>query len=224
MELHFFPGQDLIIVKNKSGHITYRFEAMGGPSTLGDDPRMTEQPTTAGHYIIDKAHAYRTPTWTWSTIAWGTLLMDKPAKPPAKPDVWYRLRNGKWASLLKDHGIKRQDVIAQNEYLYGKNVFPKVPKTWIFNDFGPIAIRYFKDLNNNGKLDGRETLSGEMFHTTPDNEAEHALKKPVRLYPSHGCIHLKPADRDQLFAIGAFKRGTQFTVHKYTERFTGAIK
>ncbi|GAA3916134.1 L,D-transpeptidase [Litoribacillus peritrichatus] len=126
--------------------------------------------------------------------------------------------------MLKDHGIERQDVIKQHESLYGKDVSPKVPKTWIFNDFGPVAIRYFKDLNNNGKLDGRETLSGEMFHTTPDNEAEYAQKLPVRLYPSHGCIHLKPTDRDKLFSIGAFKRGTLFTVHKYTERFTGSIK
>ncbi|GAA3916142.1 hypothetical protein GCM10022277_08530 [Litoribacillus peritrichatus] len=47
---------------------------------------MAEQPTTAGTFIIDKAHAYRTPTWAWSAIKWGTLLMDKPAKPPATPD------------------------------------------------------------------------------------------------------------------------------------------
>jgi hypothetical protein len=35
-------------------------------------------------------------------------------------------------------------------------------------------IRYFEDKNNNRKLDGKEQLSGEMNHTTPDNEAATA--------------------------------------------------
>ncbi len=41
---------------------------------------------------------------------------------------------------------------------------------------------------------------------------------PVNFVPSHGCIHLKPADRDKIFALGAFKPKTSFTVHKYNER------
>ncbi len=58
-----------------------------------------------------------------------------------------------------------------------------------------------------------------MFHTTPENEAEEATGSTIRLVPSHGCIHLKPNDRDRLFTLGAFKRGTSFTVHKYHERY-----
>lgn len=106
--------------------------------------------------------------------------------------------------------------MARHKELYGKKL---VPETWVFNDFGPIAIRWFKDLNGNKVLDGKERLSGQMFHTTPDNEAEVVLAAPVRLTPSHGCIHLKPNDRDRLFTIGAFKRGTSFTVYKYHERY-----
>lgn len=222
MELHFFPGQNLIVVRNKLKLITHRFEAMGGPPTTGKDPIMPEQPTTAGRYLIDSTHAYRTPTWALSSIKWGTRLKDK----PAINDVWYELgaaRSGIWGSILKDKGIDRKSIIEFNEALYGKDVTPKVPETWIFNDFGPIAIRYFKDINKNGVLDGSETLSGEMLHTTPANEAQHKQGLPVRLHPSHGCVHLKPADRDTLFAIGAFRRGSPFVVHKYTERFTGTI-
>ncbi|MGI2178415.1 hypothetical protein [Shewanella frigidimarina] len=100
--------------------------------------------------------------------------------------------------------------------LYGKAI---VPESWVFNDFRPIAIRWFKDLNGNKLLDSIESLSGQIFHTTSDNEAETTLGSPVHLRLSHGCIHLKPNDRNRLFAIGAFKRGTSFTVHQYHERY-----
>lgn len=212
MEIHFYPGQDLLVV-NKDGSRFARFEAMGGPAKIGNDPYMAEEPTWPGQYIIDKAEAYRTPTWSTSKLVWGTKLRDM----PSKLDVWYALPSGKWGSLNQLFGGNvRDDIMDMYKELYGKR---KVPTTWVFNDFGPIAIRWFKDLNGNKILDGKETLSGQMFHTTPNNEAEVALKMPVRLIPSHGCIHLKPNDRIRLFTIGAFKRGTSFTVHKYNERY-----
>jgi hypothetical protein len=138
-----------------------------------------------------------------------------PGKPSGKPDVWYQVRGGQWASVSKDHGISRQDIVDLHKDLYGTAT---VPSTWIFNDFGPLAIRWFKDLNGNRKLDGGERLSGQMFHTTPENEAQQALGKPVLLGPSHGCIHLKPADRNKLFHQGASKPKTVFIVHRYHER------
>lgn len=64
------------------------------------------------------------------------------------------------------------------------------------------------------------SLSGKMFHTTPENEAQHARGLPVQMVPSHGCIHLKPVDRDIITAYGAFKPKTIFIVHEYSERFT----
>ncbi len=100
--------------------------------------------------------------------------------------------------------------------LYNRN---GVPATWVFNDFGPLAIRWFKDLNGNRKLDKNERLSGQMFHTTAENEAQHARRARLQMVPSHGCIHLKPQDRETLFVIGAFKPGTTFIVHPYHDRF-----
>ena len=210
MHLEFYPGQHLLAVI-ESGKVIARYEAYGGPPTIGTDPNMPEEPTTAGMYVIDQAHPYRTPTWPLSSIKWGTPLRDM----PGKPDVWYQVRGGQWASVGKDHGISRQDIVDLHKDLYGTAT---VPSTWIFNDFGPLAIRWFKDLNGNRKLDGSERLSGQMFHTTPENEAQHALGKPVLLGPSHGCIHLTPADRNRLFHQGAFKPKTVFIVHRYHER------
>ena len=130
--------------------------------------------------------------------------------------VLYQLPSGAWGSILKDFGITPANIKKRNDELYG---IKAVPGTWIFNEFGPVAIRWFKDLNGNKILDGKERLSGQMFHTTPYDEMRHTKKKPVRLVASHGCIHLKPAERDILFAIGAFKPKTDFIIHAYNEKF-----
>ena len=211
MELHFYPGQKLLVVLDKF-IVHGRFEAWGGPASIGNDPRMPEEPTWPGEYVIDKAHAYRTNTWPLSRIAWGTPLRDM----PGQNDVWYQLPGGKWGSIKADTGITRNDIVNLNFNLYNARM---VPRQWVFNDFGPVAIRWFKDLNGNRILDGKERLSGQMFHTTQKNEAQHTRGLPIAMAPSHGCIHLRPVDRDRLFAVGAFKPGTRFVVRKYYEKY-----
>lgn len=212
MELHFYPGQHLLLAK-KNRAIVGRFEAWGGPASIVQHPNaMPEEPTWAGRYVIDKAEAYITPSWAASRIKWGTYLKDM----KAKHDVYYQLPSGSWGSIAKDFNISRDIILGWHKNLYGKEI---VPTSWIFNDFGPIAIRWFKDLNGNKLLDAGEVLSGQMFHTTPVNEMQHATNKPVLLSPSHGCIHLKPAERDMLIAMGAFKPKSIFVICAYHERF-----
>ena len=209
MELHFYPGRKKLIVKD-DGKVKWRIEAWGGPKKVGTDPHMAEHPTTAGKYLIHSVKAYNTPTWPMSKIKWGTTLKDM----PVKKDVWYKLSSGKWGSIKNDLGISRDEIIQYYHLLYKSR---RVPKTWVFNDFGPLAIRYYVDNNNNMILDKNEKLSGEMIHTTPDNEAQTQSGNKVVLAPSHGCIHIKPRDRNLLQGINAFKKGTIFVVHKYNE-------
>lgn len=212
MTLHFYPGQHLLVVRDK--RTTRRFEAWGGPAKVVPHPgrNKDEEPTWPGTYIIDQAKPYVTPTWGTSVIKWGTPLKDLGE---TTNDVLYQLPSGKWGSIKKDFpGTTRQAIIKKYRELYNQQ---KVPATWVFNDFGPVAIRWFKDLDGNRKLNGNERLSGQMFHTTAENEAEHARKQRLKMVSSHGCIHLKPQDRDTLFIIGAFKPGTIFIVHPYHE-------
>lgn len=210
MELHFYPGQHLLALKQDKT-IKFRFEAWGGPATVVAAPNMAEEPTWPGTYIIHSTQAYTTPTWGWSKIKWGTPLQDR----KDIDDIYYQLPSKKWASLKSDLGITR-DQVRNLHFMYYKNLI--VPAKWIFNDFGPISIRWFKDLNGNKILDKNERLSGQMFHTTPQNEAENSLGSKVNLMPSHGCIHLKPSDRDKLISLGAFKPKTTFVVHPYHEK------
>lgn len=134
----------------------------------------------------------------------------------AKGDVWYELRNKNWGSIKADYGISRTQIIEEYYRLYGEL---KIPEVWVFNDFGPIAIRYFEDKNNNRRLDGNEKLSGEMIHTTPDDEAATRGGRAFTLSESHGCVHIRPADRLRLTGAGVFEIGTPFVVHSYSEAF-----
>ena len=68
------------------------------------------------------------------------------------------------------------------------------------------------------KLNGAE-LSGQMIHTTPDNEAATARGQVFSLSQSHGCVHIRPDDRTRLIGAGVFKIGTPFIVHSYAESF-----
>lgn len=207
--LHFFPGPKILIYA-KAGKIVGQFKAVGGPEK--EQPKtgaeMPAGPTNAGHYLIEKMEAYHTPSWGRSNIAWGTPLQDK------GNDVWYQLKNGIYASVQRDFKISRKDIMEWHLELYKQEI---VPNTWVFNDFGPLAVRYYKDLNKNGKQDTNEPLEGEMIHTTPENEAQTENGESVELGESHGCIHVRPVDRDTLKKLGAFKSGVPFTVHPYNE-------
>lgn len=211
--LHFFPGPRVLIWR-VNGKIVLRGEAWGGadPDPANPDPTMEPRRTTPGHYVVHSYAPYRTNTWAHSKLKWGTPLKVVSgevyyATGKSGAGAWKKLNdlipNMTPARLQKAHRI-----------LFGKDV---VPDTWVFNDFGPKAVRYFRDKNHNKKLDEGESLSGEMIHTTPDNEGQVVKGEDVTLGFSHGCVHVNPIERDQFHAAGAFKRGTDFIVHKYTE-------
>ncbi|HVT08035.1 MAG TPA: hypothetical protein VHO67_11295 [Polyangia bacterium] len=118
--------------------------------------------------------------------------------------------------------VTTADIQHEYERLYGRTGLydpdgDRIPDRWVFNDFGPWAVRYFADKNRDGRLDGGERLSGEMIHTTPEDEAQNARGERVHLAESHGCIHVSPRGRDKLLAVGAFQPGTELIIHTYQE-------
>jgi len=238
--LHYYPGHfhkasDIIsgtvdtrgggglLVFIRDGKIIYKSEAWGGLSKKYADPLggVDYTPTPSGNFVLDTPAAYRTKSWLMSEIKWGTPIKDVPSernlKEENKTDVWYRLPNGKWASVFKDFGIPRVTIIEFHNDLYHTR---KLPSTWVFNAFGPIAIRFFKDLNGNKKRDKNEPLDGSMFHTTAENEAELKQGNTITMGNSHGCIHMNPSDRNQLTALKAFRGGMDLIIHPYNKKFT----
>jgi hypothetical protein len=238
-EVHFYPG-DRLLVYLVDGKLKLHAGARGGPAHKKPRARaesMAAEPTDAGEFVIDGFDTYSTDSWPWSKIPWGTPI--RPSRTHAGK-IEYKSSSGTWRPLTiwiteevpGPHETTRtvrvlvDAEMVRNRYedLYKKR--GEFPEKWVFNDFGPVAVRYFRDKNKNRKRDANEHLEGKMFHTTPDNEAESYLADqnpnrviPINLGESHGCIHIRPADLREFREKGAFRQGMPLIVHRYDEIF-----
>jgi hypothetical protein len=191
------------------------YDAKGGPAEpYFDDSGRKADPTTAGTYVLDRCtqHVSR-QRYSGSKIAWGTPLRDDGKRVTA-------LIEGHWRSVEEITGMSRADVIAYYARLYKKE---EVPGKWLFNDFGHLTCYYFRDENHDGRLGAGEKVMADMLHSTPDDEAETASprrlfdgrEKVIKLTTSHGCIHVRPKDIDDMRRRRFLGRGTLFVVHEY---------
>jgi len=223
--LHFYPGARRIVWVVR-GAAALNAEAWGGQEVPDGSNFGLMRPhrTTPGRFVIHSYGPYRTNSWPMARIPWGT---------PLKVEGTGALKHVVFQTGTTHQTWKRvESLIPQATYLglqgYYRMLYGDsgrydpdrdgIPDRWVFNEFGPKAVRYFKDLNNDGVLDGNEHLMGDMIHTVPSNEAETLLKDPIKYTVSHGCVHIAPRDRDRLLSAGAFKKGTTFIVHGYNER------
>ncbi|MFT3936535.1 MAG: L,D-transpeptidase [Chitinophagaceae bacterium] len=203
---------------------TTSFPAYGGPANKGTGADGFETgPTRPGRFVIHSISKFSSQRYKdWSGIKWNTpLRVHNGAVQINTNGIWINLSKADPSSHWYYNGENKTyeqqiiDIIqARYKDLYG---ISKVPDKWVFNDFGHATIQYFKDLNNNYLLDGKEFVMGDMIHTTPDNEAATTLQKPFKLVASHGCVHVRPNDMDQLIASGFVKKGQVIEIHPYTE-------
>ncbi len=242
-EVHFYPGShEMIYLVN--GEPKVLAEAWGGPPHAippAKGEKMAREPTSAGEFVIAGTEAYRTDTWGTSKIPWGTPI--RRSKTDARK-IEFRTESGKWKPLsmmitrtiYDDNNQPRDETvpltvgILMSWYMdnYRSSLFPS---TWLLNDFGPIAVRYFQDRNKNRRLDAGEKLEGRMIHTTPENEATTFLNeknplapRPIDLDPSHGCIHIRPIDLRSFLKNGAFRYGMPLIIHYYDESYSGSLR
>lgn len=176
------------------------FDAVGGPqnATMGHDGNM-KTPTEEGRFVVGYIGKHRSLNryGISSEVAWGGPLREH----EGRVQVYV---NKSWIDLSKYakayHGYTEENILQfikdWNQELTGEK--NKLPDSWIFNDFGHLTIKYFKDTNNNYIKDGNEYLRGDFIHTTPQDEMDTLQGKAVSLSGSHGCIHIKPNDMDVL--------------------------
>lgn len=195
------------------------YDAVGGPEKTGvDSAGNSYGPTDAGKYVLHGCGPHVSPTYkAWSTIPWGSQL---------------KFHNGEFLVKYKGKWIRPQDV---NEFgptteeiqkRYNKPPSDNglgmmgSPSKWVFNDFGHTTCKFFRDVNNNRKLDSKakEHIHTEYIHTTPDNEAQTVKGEKVELYESHGCIHVVPADIDDMIRKGYMRKGNIVKIHTYKEK------
>jgi hypothetical protein len=223
-QIHFFPlPKRLLWTVGKK--IMMDVDAWGGVQGVPhhhyrNDPvdgGMRPQPTTPGSYVISGWRPYQTHSWEFSRIPWGTeLRLDSSGQhvlynTGTMLNAWRQVE-----SIMPDATVgwvrrNFHDLWGGNRR-YDRNG-DGIPDVWVFNDFGPIAINYFRDPNRNRMRDGGEKMMGEMVHTTPQDEGRTDQGKPVRLASSHGCIHVRPADLAGFLRQGAVKVGELLVVH-----------
>lgn len=76
---------------------------------------------------------------------------------------------------------------------------------WIFNDFGQWSWNMTK----------RGHRTAFYLHTTPRDEMTY--DSPVDLQQSHGCLHIRPGDRNQMEGQGYLKSGRELQVMPYSK-------
>jgi hypothetical protein len=81
----------------------------------------------------------------------------------------------------------------------------KLPPAWNLNDFG----KWSWNLRRNG------AHTAYYIHTTPPDEAASASNQRLLLTQSHGCIHIQPADRDEMMRKGYLGAGIAVEVKPY---------
>ncbi|WDF53946.1 hypothetical protein [Mucilaginibacter sp. KACC 22063] len=220
------------------------YDAHGGPQKkVHSKHDYTATPTDSGRFVIHtiEKHISKLRYFWFSAIPWGAGLRNI-------NDVIYVdvNNNNHWVKLTsivpqwinqKNHYTEKNVADELKRQWYSLNIPPdkssaimdnrELPDKWLFSDFGHISVKYFKDFNHDGIMNGKESVMNDFIHTTPDNEAvtSYNLRRtasqrpfPVTLPESHGCIHVKPTDIDIMIGAGYLKKGQGIVVHNYADK------
>ena len=198
------------------------FQGRGGPTV--EVPKEQKTRTRSGRYVVGVIAKHRSSSrWAWSTVLWGTPVREEKG-------VVQIQENGRWINLSSKpgfKGVKESDILNSIIEYYqsfkadlGPALTPaekaqRIPKTWIFNDFGHLSIKYFRDTNRNYRRDKGESFISDFIHTVPKEEYFNSFGKTLPLEDSHGCIHVHPNDIDTIIAY--IKIGSVIQIHPYTE-------
>jgi hypothetical protein len=178
--------------------------------------------TTAGKFKLHHSGKHVSNTWSFSKIKWGVPIKES----ASDRDVLFEDPPGRWHSVRKrlmgdGPSAQKTDIIAGLLQLYehiAPNCSAKLPNTWVFNDFGHITW-YMVRADHTHQLPGSQPkIHNEFIHTTQRNEYQTSHHRRVILEYSHGCIHVKPRDIDEMARKGYLKAGNWFIVHRYNER------
>jgi hypothetical protein len=215
----FWLGTIYVVVAGRT--TVDHFTACGGPEHVEDsaDRGHTIGKTPPGHYTLGPRHHHVTPNWPNSSIPWGASI-----RRAANGEVEFDDGSG-WKPATGD-GAPMNKAIVQSYILERKPVPPPetirrdarewflidgtdetgpVVTTWERNDFGKWAF----NLRRGGKG------TPYYIHTTPEDEFATTNGDEFSLNQSHGCIHIRPKDRDTMMEKGYLAAGIDIEVKGY---------
>ena len=200
------------------------YPAKGGdPSNVtpkkDEGGRHTAGRTTKGVYQLDHAGKHVSSSWPLSKIPWGVPIK---VNDRDKTDVLYEHPRGHWRSVRKRLGVSGAvDVVQRLFWIYERLTrfcSDKLPTTWVFNDFGHRTWYMVKYRRRTAVAAESRRIHPEFIHSSQINEIQTQRGEAVELAYSHGCIHLKPRDIDEMQRRGYLRAGNIFVVHAYDEK------
>ncbi len=199
-------GEGRIYVR-VDGRLVAGYRARGGPpAAIADINGHLAEPTRPGSYTLGSAHSRVTSAWYNSQIPWGAEIR--------KMEDGYQYRRPRgfrwwWATDHPGSNLKKPYLPADFDNL------PEVSRDglsvliWNKNDFGPLAWNL--------------VASDQYVHTTPDAEQDAAAGGAIAFIVSHGCVHITPAERDEMIAHGYLRRDVRFIVRRTEEHLLPAL-
>ena len=140
---------------------------------------------------------------------------------PDQAEIQYEV-GGKWHTATG-----RQGTVTQAELLFLQRSGESYPFADVDQAVRKIfhladgALRPVWDLNDFGNYSWNMMQGARRtayyIHTTPDDEAATAEGRLFLLSQSHGCVHIRPADRKEMMDKGYLKKDTKVEVKPYGE-------
>jgi hypothetical protein len=208
--------------------------AAGPRAGSGDRGGHTRTPTPAGDYTLHAQEHVTTVNWPMSSIPWGAVLTLN--SDDATNDVSYTIDGGPPVQVVGPKGgsmatanklfFDRSTAAQKKEFTQnGQFTEAQVLANWDY--WGPRVGGASKDTSlatpwnqNDFGVWGWRLLSGGaatafFIHTTPEDEQAAAAGTDRPLVNSHGCIHVRPADRDDMMSKGYLVKGMKLKVMPY---------
>ncbi len=211
----------------RGGSILADYPTRGGPKEtfIGQD-KHTHSPIPPRTYVLGKAVQYTTRNWPNSSIPWGaSIRRASNGEIEFNPGSGWQHATGSATAPMTEacrrlfvrmNGKQpnRTDSIRLNEeartYFDVDQDDPTgtLVDIWQRNDFGAWAFSLQRD----------GTKTGFFIHTTPEDEIATLNGLTVNLSASHGCIHMRPADRNEAKDKGYFKAGATLRVFGFDDK------
>lgn len=197
-----------------------RIDIVAGPipsqNSKGEGGHIAES-THDGIYVLDRAERHTTINWPASVVPWGAPIRENNGIIQYQIGNQWRDASGPRGTVTQatrlfyartpDAHKTPQDIEETVRDIFVNDRTKQLMQVYEGNDFGKLSW--------NLKRNGRRTAY--YIHTTPDCEINTANGDEVVLLQSHGCIHIRPVDRDWFMQAGYLRQGITVEVRKYGE-------
>jgi len=196
-----------------------KYEMAGGPPPgnrqAGPGGHVADF-TPPGEYTLDHAEHHTTANWPLSVVPWGAHIRLTEGDVEYQVGQTWILATGPRGTVTRAMQLFAQrtnvQIAPEDAAREARRLFfqrGSLITVWTYNDFDKWSW--------NLKRDGHR--SAYYIHTTARAERESLLDPPqYESEQSHGCVHIRPADRDEMMSRGYLAAGTAVRITKYGMR------